>query len=169
MKKSELMNAIREVVKEEVSKQTKQLVLEIKKMTARNINEIRKSNKSSLVEKQSLNLSDNIPSKNPYEFTGEDKIVEQEYTENKELNSVLNETARSMKGGEEWPTMGKAEFRSNMAQAMGGTMDQMFGGNTTAAMLPNDRKNVQVDTHVEKALTRDYSELVKAFNLPKGR
>jgi len=48
-------------------------------------------------------------------------------------------------------------------------MDQMFGQNRTSAMLPNDRKNVEVEPHLEKALTRDYSDLVKAFNLPKGR
>tara|TARA_R100001591_G_C4276610_1_gene163949 strand:- start:6 stop:497 length:492 start_codon:yes stop_codon:yes gene_type:complete len=163
MKKSELMAAIREVVKEEVSKQTKQLVNEIKKMTAKNINEIRKSKKT-IVESPSLNLSDNVPSKNPYEFTGEKR-----YTENDSLNSILNETANSMKGGEEWPTMNKQAFRADMAQAMGGTMDQMFGQNRTSAMLPNDRKNVEVEPHLEKALTRDYSDLVKAFNLPKGR
>ena len=43
--------------------------------------------------------------------------------------------------------------------------DEMFGGKPTLEqMLPEDKKRVEVPEAIEKALTRDYSDLMKAMN-----
>jgi len=99
----------------------------------------------------------------------------QQYTENKILNDALNETANQ----ESWPTMGGKTVSANsaiggkagLAAAMGmSNMDQTFGGKPTVQqMIPPDRQHVEVPEEVGKALTRDYSDLMKVINKKKGK
>ena len=59
--------------------------------------------------------------------------------------------------------------KSSLAASMGmGSMDQAFGGKPTAQqMAPTDRQHIEVPKEVEKALTRDYSDLMKVINKKK--
>jgi hypothetical protein len=91
------------------------------------------------------------------------------FTKDPVLNEVLNETAN------DWPTMGGKTLGANdalagkagLAAAMGmESMEQTFGGQPTPqAMAPDDRKHIEVPKEVGKALTRDYSDLMKRNNI----
>jgi len=106
-------------------------------------------------------------------FKPKKKVKKQKFTDNNALNDVLNETANQ----EAWPTMGGKTLSTNsaiggkagLAAAMGlNSMDQSFGGKPTVQqMLPDDKKHIKVPKEVEKALTRDYSDLMKAINKKK--
>tara|TARA_R100001129_G_scaffold100276_1_gene68591 strand:+ start:1092 stop:1550 length:459 start_codon:yes stop_codon:yes gene_type:complete len=146
MKKSDLVKIIREAVRAEVKAVLKE---EFGKKTSTN------EEFSSM-----MSHADNL-------FNGNKS--KQSFTKNPVLNDVLNETAN-----EAWPTMGGKTLNANHAQggkaglaAMMGMQapDQMFGGKPTAQqMAPDDRKHVEVPEEVGKALTRDYSKLMKAID-----
>ena len=74
-----------------------------------------------------------------------------------------------MSDPEEYKTLGGKPFTGNMAQAMGMNPDEMFGSKSTSAesMIPEDKKHIQVPEAVQKALTRDYSQLVQAMDKKK--
>jgi len=77
------------------------------------------------------------------------------YTNNASLNEALNATAnddnfRTMK------TFNSSDVRSQFMQMQGGTP-------TVQSMVPQDLAHKPIDKSVEKALTRDYTELVKRF------
>ena len=93
----------------------------------------------------------------------EELFTKQKYTDNEVLNEVLNQTAKSK---QEWPTMGGKTFtdgRAGLASAMGlNSPGEMFGGKPTAEqMVPDDRKHIQIDDKLAGILTRDYSDLMK--------
>ena len=52
---------------------------------------------------------------------------------------------------------------------MGMNPDKMFGNqnNAVESMIPEDKKNIPIPEVVQKALTRDYSQLVKAMDKKK--
>ena len=81
------------------------------------------------------------------------------------LNEILNETAN-----DGWDRMGDKTYTSDMAAGMGmQSMDQTFGGKPSVQqMLPNDKKHVEIPEAVEKALTRDYTDLIKAIDKKKS-
>jgi len=149
MKKSELIQIIREAVRAEI--------------------------KAALSEGFGEQPVKKIVKKKVAKKVQEQKAKSQQYTDNKLLNDVLNETAN----GESWPTIGNKTLsgkdalggKAGLAAAMGlGNMDQAFGGKpTTAQMIPADRQHVEVPDDVGKALTRDYSDLMKAINKKKGK
>ena len=67
--------------------------------------------------------------------------------------------------------MNGTDFTSDMAQSFraANPMDAFGGGKPTAQqMMPDDRKGAAVPASLEKALTRDYSDLVKAMS-KKGK
>ena len=149
MKKSELIKIIELVVRKEVKKQVKEIFI--------------KENKSSL---KSLAPK---PKK---------KIVQQkrevvQYTENKALNDVLNETVGLSKGDsevDEYPTMGGGVFDSSRATELLGYGDSMrMGGDKetqrkVAAVQTMKEAGVsseQLPENLVNALTRDYSDLMK--------
>ena len=78
------------------------------------------------------------------------------YTNNTMLNEVLNQTAGFDSGNSnDWPEISQADIRSRFAGMQG-------------AIPQTDINNRPVDTNkldpsINKALTRDYSELVKRF------
>jgi hypothetical protein len=101
------------------------------------------------------------------------KQSKKQFVKDPVLNEVLNETANSP-GAEEWPTMGGKTLQSKHAKAgkpglaslMGmESMDQAFGSKPSIQqMLPDDKKHVEVPEEIGKALTRDYSTLMKAMD-----
>ena len=93
------------------------------------------------------------------------------YSKNKILNDVLNETAMGDRS-EEWETMGGAAYTSNrMNEVMGNSYADMMNGN----QKPNADMMVKsmggnpdaVGDKLKTALTRDYSDLMKAINKKK--
>lgn len=152
MKKSDFVKIIKEAVREEMRAVLKEV----------------SGNKQSTV-----NEFTNVMSHAEDLFKPKKKVKKQKFTENQALNDVLNETANQ----ESWPTMGGKTLSANsavggkagLAAAMGlGSMDQTFGGKPSVQqMLPDDKKHVEVPEEVGKALTRDYSELMKAINKKK--
>lgn len=157
MKKTEkLLELIRKVVREEVRAVIKEELGAKPKLTKEAI-------------QHGLNLQDVLNSpKNPYEQGTPRKKKNFDFTKDPVLNKVLNETAN-----EDWPTMGNQAFtdgRAGLASMMGiESPEQMFGGKPTAQqMLPKDRQHVNVSDDVANALTRDYSQLMKAIDKQKG-
>jgi len=112
--------------------------LEIKSAVKREINEVLNDMEQSAPKnKRKVKLSE---SKN--------------YTSNSSLNKILNETANSEEFND-WPEMDPNSLRQQFA-ATQGTSQQ-----TDINNRPVDTS--KLDPSVGKALTRDYSELVKRF------
>ena len=139
MKKSELRLMVREIVREEVALTMKEVIKEI---------------------------IGGKPQSQP-----KPKPKKKYYSKNKVLNDVLNETAMG-DGGEDWKTMGGTTYTSNrMNEIMGNSYGDMMNGN----QKPNADMMVKsmggnpdtVGDTLKNALTRDYSELVKAMDKKK--
>lgn len=147
MTKKALVKIIQEVVRREVQKEVKKLF----------INE----NKSSLKSLAPKQVVKSVQRKESVQ-----------YTENKALNDVLNETVALSKGDEmdEYPTMGGGAFDSSRATELLGYGDSMRAGgdkeaqrNINAAMTMKEAgvSSEQVPESLVNALTRDYSDLMK--------
>ena len=141
MKKSELKMMIRQIVREEVALTMKEVIKEI----------IGGSDKQQIKPKS--------------------KPKPKYYSKNKVLNDVLNETA--MGGNEEnWETLGGTTYTSDrMNEIMGNSYADMMNGNQqpnadTVVRSMGGNPDTVGDT-LKNALTRDYSELVKAMDKKK--
>ena len=147
MKKSELIKIIELVVRKEVKKQ---------------VNEI-------LIKENSIKSKPVVKSK-PKPKTK----VHRNYTDNLELNKVLNETVGlndKSQEDEEWPTMGGGTFDSARATELLGYGDSLRSQGGSKEMQRNmaaaqtlKEKNVSVNDVPESlvnALSRDYSDLMK--------
>ena len=148
MKKSELKMLIREIVREEVRI------------------ELRSFLKESKMNKRKQSISQ------PMKKTKNGGI---NYTKNKVLNELLNETAHS---SDEWKTMGdKTLTTDSMQSILNKSYSGMMNGGEKAIpnvmddeMLVNAGVNNRdaVPEHITKALTRDYSDLMKHIDKKKG-
>ena len=146
MNKKQFMKVIREVVRKEVQKEVKKIFIK---------------------EQSSPTMMDVVSDiSNPKR--------EVQYTKNKSLNDVLNETVgltKSQKESTEYPTLGGGTFDSSkMSEMMGyGKSDDMKRDMVAVDTIKKAGKSVeQVPDHVTNALTRDYSSLMKAMNKKKG-
>jgi len=146
MNKKQFMKVIREVVRKEVQKEVKKIFIK---------------------EQSSPKMMDVVSDiSNPKR--------EVQYTKNKSLNDVLNETvglSKSEKKSSEYPTIGGGAFdTSRMSEMMGyGQSDDMKRDMVAVDTIKKAGKSVeQVPDHVTNALTRDYSSLMKAMNKKKG-
>jgi len=141
MKSNKLVSLIKEVVKQEVKKQITDIL----------INET------------------NIPKAKP---VVKKKVKEQKFTDNPMLNQILNETAQQQ---EEYPTLGGGTFdTSRMTEMLG------YGGGlgnkevkrevAAASTMKSAGMNPEAaPEHLKNALTRDYSDLIKAIDKKKGK
>ena len=172
MKKQELIKIIEAVVRKEVKKQMNEIF-------------IKEENSSSLTELVSKPLTEK-EFKEPIRKQYKEEV---NYTSNKALNKVLNETAGGVPQGEgeasqvggyeDYPTLSGEVFDSNKIN------DVLVGsppGVVTSEVvkqkkrdigavqtIKNARVNVdQVPDHVQNALTRDYSAVMKAIDQKKG-
>jgi len=80
------------------------------------------------------------------------QMPQKEYTENAMLNEVLNDTAAE----ESWPEISQQDLRNRFAAMQGGAAPM-----TDINNRPVDTS--KLDPTLNKALNRDYSELVKRF------
>ncbi len=141
MKKSELKMMIRQIVREEVALTMKEVIKEI------------------------------IGGGDKQQIKPKSKPKPKYYSKNKVLNDVLNETA--MGGNEEnWETLGGTTYTSDrMNEIMGNSYGDMMNGNQkpnadTVVKSMGGNPDAVGDT-LKNALTRDYSELVKAMGKKK--
>ena len=141
MKSNKLVSLIKEVVKQEVKKQITDIL----------INET------------------NIPKTKP--VVKKKKVKEQKFTNNPTLNKILNETAQQ----EEYPTLGGGTFDSTrMTEMLGygsGLGNEEVKREVAAAstLQSAGMTKESAPEHLTNALTRDYSDLMKAIDKKKGK
>ena len=141
MKSNKLVSLIKEVVKQEVKKQITDIL----------INET------------------NIPKTKP--VVKKKKVKEQKFTDNPTLNKILNETAQQQ---EEYPTLGGGTFDSSRATELLGYgslgNDEIKREVAAAGTMKGAGMNPEAaPEHLKNALTRDYSDLIKAIDKKKGK
>ena len=141
MKSNKLVSLIKEVVKQEVKKQVTDIL----------INET------------------NIPKTKP--VVKKKKVKEQKFTDNPTLNKILNETAQQQ---EEYPTLGGGTFDSSRATELLGYgslgNDEIKREVAAAGTMKGAGMNPEAaPEHLKNALTRDYSDLIKAIDKKKGK
>ena len=165
MKKQELVKIIEAVVRKEVKKQMNEIF-------------IKDNDSSSLTELVSKPLTEK-EFKEPIRKQYKSK-KEVNYTSNKALNKVLNETVGGVPQGEsgEYPTMGGGVYDSSkvndlLARETGlGNPDSVKEKKREIAAVDSIKKagvNVdQVPDHVQDALTKDYSAVMKAIDQKKS-
>ena len=97
------------------------------------------------------------------------------YTSNTTLNNILNETVGGIEGNghtDEYPTMGGGTFDSSRVAELAG-----FGGDkqtqrevgAVQTMKEAGVTSNQVPDHVQDALTKDYSKLMKHDKMKSNR
>ena len=153
-KKSKLVQMLREIIKREVQKEVKKIF----------INEGYQTPKAQ-------NDSNYVPEVLPKPKSQREQVS---YVKDPMLNKVLNETAQQNEM-EEYPTMGGGTFdTSRMAEAMGyggqfgnPEMKRQSIGVTTAQAAGVNPDSVPED--VMKALTKDYSGVMKALDKKDGK
>ena len=156
MKKQELIKIIELVVRKEVKKQMNEIF-------------IKDNDSSSLTELVST------PTPKPVQKPKE----EVKYTSNEALNKVLNETVGGVPQGEGgYETMGGGVFDSSRMNevlaketGLGDTETVKEKKREIAAVDSIKKAGVRVDQvpdHVQNALTRDYSKVMKAIDQKKG-
>ena len=167
MKKSELIQAIKEALLPEIEKIVKKRVT---LAAAQIIKENRKAVKPTAKEQTTslTSLMNEQPTSNPYEVQGKQKGYEKQtfIKGNEMLNDMLNETAQQ---AQEYKSMGGADYTSDMAKNFKAANPMSAFGNgkpTVDNMIPDDRRGRDIPDAVASALTKDYSKLVKsdAFN-----
>jgi hypothetical protein len=175
MKKNELIKIIEAVVRKEVKKQMNEIF-------------IKEENSSSLTELVSKPLTEKEfkePIRKQYKTKPKKEV---HYTSNETLNKILNETAGGVpqgKGGvpqvggyEDYPTLSGGVFDSSKidnvlagATGLGNTEGAKERKREIAAVDSIKKAGVSVDQvpdHVQDALTRDYSAVMKAIDKKKG-
>ena len=176
MKKQELLKIIETVVRKEVKKQMNEIF----------IKEENSSQLSELVSKPLTEKEVKEPIRKQYKTKPKKEV---NYTSNKALNKVLNETvggvpqgeagASQVGGYEDYPTLSGEVFDSSK-------INDVLAGSTAGAptsevvkqkkrdigavqTIKNARVNVdQVPDHVQNALTKDYSAVMKAIDKKKS-
>ena len=147
MTKKDLVKIIREVVKREVQKEVKKIFI-----------------KEQVSEEPTIEMKSIV----------EEPKEQVKYTKNESLNKVLNETvglSKSQSQTEAYPTLGGGTFDTNkMTELLGyGKPEEVQRDMVAADTLRKAGKSVNdVPEHVTNALTRDYSDLMKAIN-KKGK
>ena len=174
MKKQELLKIIEAVVRKEVKKQMNEIF-------------IKEENSSSLTELVSKTITEK-EFKEPIRKKQVKPKREVNYTSNKALNKVLNETVGGVPQGEgggpqvggyeDYPTLGDGVFDSSKindvlagATSLGNTEGTKERKREIAAVDSIKKAGVSVDQvpeHVQNALTRDYSSVMKAIDQKQG-
>jgi len=154
MKKNELIKIIELVVRKEVKKQMTEIFIN---------------------DKEEIKLSETISKPTPKKVIK--KKPKKQYTKDKALNEVLNNTKPLGSSGQtdEYPTLGGGILGSdNMADVLGygdlGMGQNKERAREMAAVDSIKKAGVSVDQvpeDVQNALTRDYSGLMKAINKKK--
>tara|TARA_Y100001963_G_C6735030_1_gene425940 strand:+ start:75 stop:614 length:540 start_codon:yes stop_codon:yes gene_type:complete len=179
MKKTELLNIIENLVKKEVKKQVKEIFIKEGKVTKKPMSMDDESYIDQLLEdqQQGLGLTESVGKTQP---TKKKQFVE--YTKDATINKILNETKGGIPSGqgggpaasmaEQYKTMGGGAYTTDrMGELMSKTAGNPQAQREIGAVQSMKAQNVsseQVPEDVKNALTRDYSQLMKAINKKKG-
>ena len=158
MNKKRFINIIEKIVekkvKEELPKQLKEIF-------------IKEDFKDETVDLKSLSKEFNPP---------DDSEIKEEvtYSNNETINKILNETKGGITkpGFEEYPTLGGGSFDTNRVSELMGYGKSDEGKREMGAVDTIRKAGVNVEDvpdHVQNALTRDYSEVMKAIDNKKGK
>lgn len=139
MDSKNFFSKIREIIREEIDYALN------KKM-----NENKKSEKDILIQGLKMIKESEKPKK---------VQKKQDYSSMNNINDILNETRRTIQESIEMND--ELHFTSDMAQG--------FGLQRDSAVIPNGYTQEHIPDDVMKALTRDYSALVKKMDEKKGR
>ena len=146
MTKKQLVKIIQEVVRREIKKEINEIFIKEQKTSEPQLADVIRQKVSEPKEK--IN-----------------------YTNNKSLNDVLNETVGlSKKQSSEYPTLGGGTFdTSRMTELLGyGQTDEVKRDMVAVDTIKKAGRSVeQVPDHVTNALTKDYSALMKALDKKK--
>lgn len=162
MKTSELIKIIKEALLPEIEAiVTKRVAAAAKKIIQENRKRTKPTANSSLTS-----IMQERPEPNPYEVQGKKKLPPKQYTKNKMLNNILNETADQAR---EWKNINSQEYTSDVAKSFkAANPSEAFGGKLTAQqMIPEDRQGRQIPDALAKALTKDYSSMVNSETFKK--
>ena len=152
MTKKDLVKIIQEVVRIEVKKQVKHIFITEEKSTSLK-SLTRPTRKKKVVKKRE-----------PVQ-----------YTENQTLNDILNETVglnSKSQEMDEYPTMGGGAFDSTRASELlgyGGDKQTQREVGAVQTMKEAGVSANQVPDHVQDALTKDYSKLMKHNKMKSSR
>ena len=154
MNKDKLKNIIELIVRKEIKKQLSEIFIN---------------------DEKEISLSETISKPKPKPVVKQKPY--KQYTKNKALNEVLNNTKPlGSQEQEDWPTLGGGVLGSdNMAEVLGygdlGRGQNKEKAREMAAVDTIKKQGVSVDAvpeGVQNALTRDYSGLMKAINKKKS-
>lgn len=139
MKRSELKLMIREVVREEVRLALRKILKE------RKLTKVKKKEPRAMVKKTVSNKT---------------------YSSKPLLNEIMNDTAKEV----EWETLGGKPFTtSDMGQLLSKEYSMDGGKPNVAQMAAEEGVNPStLPDHVTNALTKDYSEVMKAIEKKKN-
>ena len=165
MKKQELIKIIETVVRKEVQKQMNEIF--IKEENSSSLTELVSESKIEKEFKEPIRNKQIKPKK------------EVHYTDNETLNKILNETAGGIPQGEGgYDTMGGGVYGTGKmnevlagATGLGNTEGAKEKKREIAAVDSIKKAGVSVDQvpdHVQDALTKDYSAVMKAIDQKKG-
>ena len=140
MKAKVFEKLIRKIIREEIDYALSREIRNLKEDLRSNTSIIKENNNSSLEQKSSL--KEKIMGQTPVK-----KHINQQYTSNSTLNNLLNETA-----------MGDTNLNSNMSPV------SMEGEFNTIGDVPVEA----APQEVVNAVTRDYSDLMKAIDKKKN-
>lgn len=157
MKAKQLADLLEVIVRKVVREELKPIITEIKRASKPLIKET-KSKPKEVKDPLDIDLS---------EILKEEKVSTpsnpKTFVKNPMLNEMLNET---MQDGE-WRNM-DAQFGSNQAQAWSGRETTTVAPTQDIDGRPVDTSNPEV-ANVMGAITKDYSQLMKAIDKKKGR
>ncbi len=166
MKKQELIKIIETVVRKEVKKQMNEIFIKDKDS----------SSLTELVSKPLTEKEFKEPIRKQYKVKPKEDV---HYTSNEALNKVLNETVGGVPQGDGgYETMGGGIYDSSRVNeilaretGLGDTETVKEKKREIAAVDTINKSGVSVDQvpdHVQDALTKDYSAVMKAIDQKKG-
>ena len=162
MKAQQLAQLVEVIVRKVVREELKPIIAEVKNASKPIIKETKKKNKrtSNRIQKDPLdiNISDILK-----EERASTPSKPKEFVKNPILNDMLNET---MNDGECRNI--DAQFGSNQAQVWSGRETTTVAPTQDIDGRPVDTSNPEV-ANVMGAITKDYSQLMKAIDKKKGR
>ena len=159
MKAKQLAQLLEVIVRKVVREELKPIITEVRNASKPLLKETKKKTKrtSNRIQKDPLDINLSEPN---VETKSENKT----YVKNPMLNEMLNDVADSG----EWRSMDSTSYTSNQAQNF-----MVGGGQSVTPSVDIDGRPVDTNNEnvaaVSAAMTKDYSQLMKAIDKKKGK
>jgi len=155
MKQEKFINVLKKVINEEVRSVIKQELTEILKTGLQStVNELEESTKLESTNLETLQSKSNNKVK---------------FQKNK-FSNILNETTKltENKTSADYASLMTEDIVMTSKDAIGFGMRKSLTNNNSVIQDPESGKSLKVDPVIQKAMTRDYSSLMKAIDKKKG-